>query len=130
MEPDVDASVLVLHHDDEARLSHVKVLEAAGYVTIATDDPHAALDLIEGSARFKLLIAEIRIPASGPHGIAVANMAMLKRHNLKVIFTTDDPSAIPANFVDRRAIATLKKPLAPEVLLAAVKVALGPTSAL
>ena len=32
MEPDVDASILVLHHDDEARLSHVKVLEAAGYV--------------------------------------------------------------------------------------------------
>lgn len=127
--PKKDAvSILVLDDDDGFRRFLATALQGAGYLVVDTGDPMEALQLLDGKRRFELLIADVQLGQSEPHGIAVANMAMLKRRRLKVIFVTGDPDKA-ARMIDRQATPLLSKPIRLASLLTEVRAVLASRAA-
>jgi two-component system, cell cycle sensor histidine kinase and response regulator CckA len=127
--PKKDAvSILVLDDDDGFRRFLATALQGAGYLVVDTGDPMEALQLLDGKRRFELLIADVQLGQSEPHGIAVANMAMLKRRRLKVIFVTGDPDKA-ARMIDRQATPLLSKPIRLASLLTEVRTVLASRAA-
>jgi CheY-like chemotaxis protein len=126
--PTKDAvSILVLDDDDGFRRFIATALQGAGYLVVDTGDPMEALQLLDGRRRFELLIADVQLGQSQPHGIAIANMAMLKQR-LKVIFVTGDPDKA-ARMIDRQATPLLSKPIRLASLLTEVRAVLASRAA-
>jgi CheY-like chemotaxis protein len=120
-------SILVLDDDDGFRRFIATALQGAGYLVVDTGDPMEALQLLDGRRRFELLIADVQLGQSQPHGIAIANMAMLKQR-LKVIFVTGDPDKA-ARMIDRQATPLLSKPIRLASLLTEVRAVLASRAA-
>jgi CheY-like chemotaxis protein len=121
-------SILVLDDDDGFRRFLATALQGAGYLVVDTGDPMEALHLLDGRRRFELLIADVQLGQSQPHGIAIANMAMLKRRRLKVIFVSGDPDKA-AHMIDRQATPLLSKPIRLASLLTEVRAVLASRAA-
>jgi CheY-like chemotaxis protein len=121
-------SILVLDDDDGFRRFLATALQGAGYLVVDTGDPMEALHLLDGRRRFELLIADVQLGQSQPHGIAIANMAMLKRRGLKVIFVSGDPDKA-ARMIDRQATPLLSKPIRLASLLTEVRAVLASRAA-
>jgi CheY-like chemotaxis protein len=121
-------SILVLDDDDGFRRFLATALQGAGYLVVDTGDPMEALQLLDGRRRFELLIADVQLGQSQPHGIAIANMAMLKRRRLKVIFVTGDPDKAE-RMIDRQATPLLSKPIRLASLLTEVRAVLASRAA-
>jgi CheY-like chemotaxis protein len=118
------ASILVLEDDKAFRCFLVQVLRGAAYSVVDTGDANEAIALLSGSTGFDLLIAEIVMPLFQPHGISVGNIAMVRRHGIKVIYITGDPGQVPSGFVDVRQTPLLAKPFSADILLTVVESAL------
>jgi CheY-like chemotaxis protein len=121
-------SILVLDDDDGFRRFLATALQGAGYLVVDTGDPMEALQLLDSRRRFELLIADVQLGQSQPHGLAIANMAMLKRRRLKVIFVTGDPDKA-ARMIDRQATPLLSKPIRLDSLLTEVRAVLASRAA-
>jgi CheY-like chemotaxis protein len=121
-------SILVLDDNDGFRRFLATALQGAGYLVVDTGDPMEALHLLDGRRRFELLIADVQLGQSQPHGIAIANMAMQKRRRLKVIFVTGDPDKA-ARMIDRQATPLLSKPIRLASLLTEVRAVLASRAA-
>jgi CheY-like chemotaxis protein len=121
-------SILVLDDDDGFRRFLATALQGAGYLVVDTGDPMEALHLLDGRRRFEVLIADVQLGQSQPHGIAIANMAMLKRRRLKVIFVSGDPDKA-ARMIDRQATPLLSKPIRLASLLTEVRAVLASRAA-
>jgi DNA-binding LytR/AlgR family response regulator len=83
-----------------------------------------AVTLLSGNTAFDLLIAKIVVPLFQPHGISVGNIAMVRRHGIKVIYITGDPGHVPSGFIDVTQTPLLAKPFDADILLAVVESAL------
>ena len=57
--------------------------------------------------------------------ISVGNIAMVRRHGIKVIYITGDPGQVPSGFIDVRQTPLLAKPFDADILLTVVESALG-----
>ncbi len=78
---------IVLVHDEPAFLVAVgQHLRQEGFDVAAFGDPMKALDALSSAERIEVLITRVQFPAGKPHGVALANMARLRRRDLKVIF--------------------------------------------
>jgi DNA-binding NtrC family response regulator len=125
MAPNARASILVLEDDDAVRRFLVRALTDAGYSAIDTGDANEAITLLSGDAEFDLLIADIKAPLRQPHGIAVGNIARLKRNRIKIIYVTGDPGQVPNGFIDMQETPLLGKPFKVDRLLTTVEAVLG-----
>jgi CheY-like chemotaxis protein len=123
--PSARASILVLDDDDGFRRFLVQALTGAGYSVVDSGDANAVLTILDGSVFFDLLITDIKMPRFQAHGIAVDNMAMLKRRGIKIIYATGDPSQVPRDFIDTAETPLLGKPIRLEVLLETVATVLA-----
>jgi len=127
MAPNSRASILVLEDDDAFRRFLVRALRDAGYSVIDAGDVNEAITLLSGDTEFDLLIADIKAPLHQPHGIAVGNIARLKRNRIKIIYVTGDPGQVPNSFIDMNETPLLGKPFNVDTLLATVKAVLRAT---
>jgi DNA-binding NtrC family response regulator len=118
--PIARASILVLDDDDGFRRFLVQALTGAGYSVVDSGDANAVLTILDGSVFFDLLITDIKMPRFQAHGIAVGNMARMKRRGIKIIYVSGDPSQVPRDFIDTAETPLLGKPVRLEVLLETV----------
>jgi CheY-like chemotaxis protein len=100
-------------------------LRGDGYSVVDSGDANAVLTILDGGISFDLLITDIKMPRFQAHGIAVGNMAMLKRRGIRVIYVTGDPSQVPREFIDTAETPLLGKPIRLEVLLETVATVLA-----
>jgi DNA-binding NtrC family response regulator len=118
--PSARASILVLDDDDGFRRFLVQALSEAGYSVVDSGDANKVLTILDGSIFFDLLITDIKMPRFQAHGIAVGNMAMLKRRGIKIIYVTGDPGQVPRDFSDTAQTPLLGKPIRLEAFLETV----------
>jgi DNA-binding NtrC family response regulator len=118
------ASILVL--DDEAgfRGFVTLALRGAGYSVTDTGDAAEALRLIDSLPELDVLITDIKLSARQPHGIAIGELAKLKRAGAKVIYMSGDPAQIPADFIDESETPLMGKPFRLAELLTVVEAVL------
>jgi DNA-binding response OmpR family regulator len=107
--------ILVVEDSNGLRYSLSRELEAAGYHVEQAQDFRDALEILENGRRIAVLVVDVVLPRV--NGFALARMARLKQHKLKVIYLTgiDD---IPIHEADGPVI---HKPVRPDVLLATVR---------
>ena len=78
---------LVLVHDDPAFTDQcANALRNAGYEVAAFTDPMLALDALDAARTVELLITRIVFTPGKPNGISLANMARLRRRQIRVLF--------------------------------------------
>jgi two-component system cell cycle sensor histidine kinase/response regulator CckA len=122
------ASILVLDDDDAFRSFLVAALTGVGYSVVDTGNANEAIALLNGDAAFDLLIADVKMPSRQPHGIAVGNIARLKRSQIKIIYISGAPGQVPSGFIDTAETPLLGKPITLKTLLSAVEAALAAPS--
>jgi CheY-like chemotaxis protein len=114
------ASILVLEDDEEFRRFLVDGLSNAGYSVVDSGDANEVLAILDGGVSFDLLVTDIMMPPFQPHGIAVGNMAAVKRRGIKIIYITGNLARVPSNLIDTSVTPLLGKPIRMEVLLETV----------
>lgn len=84
---DTSEMILVVEDDPDVRASSAEMLRELGYsVTEAADGP-AALRLLEGEPRIRLLFTDVGLPG-GVNGRQLADEALRRFPQLKILFTT------------------------------------------
>ena len=105
--------ILVVEDDPTFGQALCRVLAHAGYQPVLAADFRSALAVLEGSQPLDLLLTDVVMP-NGVNGMALARMARLRRHGLKVMYLTG--FSIPG--VDEEAIGpVLRKPVDDHVLI-------------
>jgi CheY-like chemotaxis protein len=117
------AHLLVVEDDAAFRRFVVRALESGGFRVTAAENFAAAIKVIEQGDRVDLLISDVGLGPGEPHGIALGNMAQLRRSHLKIIYITGsyDPQLVNQYGAPT---AVLQKPFTAETLIAAVTAAL------
>jgi len=114
------APTILLVDDDEAfRYSAAKAMTDAGFVVVPVADYAGALAILDTEQPVELLVTDIIMPER-IHGFALARMARMRRHAIKVMFITgyDVPTVEGLGKV-------LRKPIGPDELVAEVRAALA-----
>ena|SRR5271166_1774663 len=79
--------ILVVEDDDALRAYTVQLLSELGYYVLEAQHGPEALRLLEGTQQVDLLFTDIVMPG-GMNGRQLADAALLRRSDLKVLFTT------------------------------------------
>ncbi len=118
------AHILVIEDDDSFRSTVVQMLERSGYRATAVPAFAAAIEIIESSERVDLLLTDIHMPAGTPHGVAIAQMAQLRRPSLKVVYMSGSYDITDISpLVDNARI--LQKPFLRNTLIESIEAALA-----
>jgi CheY-like chemotaxis protein len=80
-------TILVVEDDEGARAYCVAALGELGYRVLAASDGPSALRLLEAEPAVSLLFTDVGLPG-GLNGRELADLALGRRPNLKVLFTT------------------------------------------
>lgn len=114
----MSARVLLVDDDDGYRYAMVKLLAKAGFEVVEAADYRQALDILDDKKPLALLVMDIVIPVV--NGFALARMARMRHHNLKVIYVSafDVP-------IDEAIGPVLRKPVDTDILVAEVRKALA-----
>jgi CheY-like chemotaxis protein len=107
--------IIVVHYDAEFLGSAAYTLREAGFEVAPFESSLAAWDVVKQQPGLDLLITKVRVPNGQPHGVALAQVALQHRRDLKVIFLSSDPQ--DAEFTAGLG-ATLSMPLRPAALVA------------
>lgn len=115
------SSVKILVVEDEAanRYGVTRALEQAGFDVRSVPDHREALYVFNSDAPLDLLVTDVVMP-DRVNGFALARMARMKRPDLKVLYMT--AFDVPTDEADGKV---LRKPIADEDLLAAVRACLA-----
>jgi DNA-binding response OmpR family regulator len=87
MDPSHAPTILVVEATPDLRDAVVAGLVAAGYRAIGAGTGDRALRLLEGDPAIALIFTDLLMP--GLDGFKLADMAKLKRPDIKIIYTTD-----------------------------------------
>jgi CheY-like chemotaxis protein len=114
----MSARVLVVDDDDAYRYATVKTLIEAGLDVVEAPDYRQALDILDDKQPLALLVMDVVIPVV--NGFALARMARMRHHNLKVIYVSafDVPTTEAIG-------AVLRKPVTGDALMVEVRKALA-----
>jgi signal transduction histidine kinase len=104
-------TVLVVEDDDRVRRFSVDALTDLGYATLEASSAAAALELIEAHPEIVVLFTDVVMPQT--HGRALAEEALRRRPDLKVLFTTGYARDV---LRDETGLALLPKPFTLEQL--------------
>jgi DNA-binding NtrC family response regulator len=118
------ASITILAVDDDADILMLctAILRRAGYNVIAASTAAKALQALNENPSINLLFTDIKMPKID--GFVLADMAMVRRPNLKVIYATgfgDQVDTLPGI----RHGPILNKPYSPERLREEVRLVLA-----
>jgi two-component system cell cycle sensor histidine kinase/response regulator CckA len=105
----------VVEDDDWTRYSIARLLTDDGFDVLQVPDYRKALTILEDGGSLDLLLTDLVLP--GVNGFALARMARMRHHNLKVVYVTayDD---IPTS----EAVGPIiRKPIEAETLLRIVQ---------
>ena len=80
-------TILVVEDHDDLRTYSTGVLRDLGYNVLEAHNGRAALDLLQATSHVDLLFTDVVLP-DGMHGRALADEAVRRRPELKVLFTT------------------------------------------
>jgi DNA-binding NtrC family response regulator len=90
------ATIVVVHDEPESLGEITEGLRSAGYDVAAFLDPLAAIAALE---RARVLITRVQFTRGRPHGIALAQMAQVRRPGIKLVFT-----ALPEYELEAKAL--------------------------
>jgi CheY-like chemotaxis protein len=79
-------AILVVEDDDDVRAFISETLEELNYVVLQASDAPAALQALDDAGHVDLLLTDVILP--GPNGRELANAALRKHPELKVLFMT------------------------------------------
>jgi DNA-binding NtrC family response regulator len=85
--PKMPDRILVIEDDEPTRYAYERALSRAGYRTHGYASYFDAAEEIDKGAG-ALLVVDLQLPPSTPHGLAVARMARQHRPGLPIIFVT------------------------------------------
>jgi CheY-like chemotaxis protein len=121
---DHERPVVLLIDDDEAfRYAIARQLEATGIVVLPAADYRDALPILDGTQTVDLMLTDIVLPG-GPHGFALAQMAILRRRGLPVMYITGHAELMrnqPYSVLGK----VICKPVEADVLAAEIRSALA-----
>jgi DNA-binding NtrC family response regulator len=117
--------VLVVEDDEQVRVLAESIIEETGHETLTAANVEEALALIDGDQPIDLLFADVELWGNGHGGIELAQQAVEKRPNLKVLYTTGAgvTDGMRALFVEESLF--LPKPYKPDALIQIVNEQLG-----
>ena len=121
--PRAEAGETVLIVDDElaVRMLAREVLEELGYMALEAADGPTGLALLNSKQRIDLLITDVGLPG-GMNGRQMADAALLKRPDLKVLFITGyAETAVVGNGHLPAGMHVMTKPFALEALAFRIK---------
>lgn len=81
------ADIIMIHDDPRFIEEAAAALRSAGNDIATFRDPMEALNAVEAAQHFDILITRVRFAPGRPNGVALANMTLLKRPGIKVLFT-------------------------------------------
>jgi len=93
-------TILVVEDDQTFAFALDRCLREADFEVLRAADSLEALRHLESDHRLDLLLADIRMPAGQPHGIALSMMARVRRPRLPVIFMSGYPGLIKEGRLD------------------------------
>lgn len=118
-------TILIVEADDALREGMASALAEAGFEVETHPDYRGALALLDSAAPLDCMITALVLPKGTPHGIALGNMALVKRPRLPLLFVAT--SMEEAEWVDeRRRPLVLLRPFGTEALLQAIERVCGP----
>jgi CheY-like chemotaxis protein len=118
--------VLVVDDEPTVRMLVTEVLQQSGYHAIEASDGPTALKILHSNARIDMLIADVGLPG-GINGRQVADAAVAKRRELKVLFITGyAENAAVGNESFYYDVKVLTKPFTINELCAKMQDILGP----
>src|SRR5205807_774923 len=79
--------ILIVDNDEGLRLLAAELIEQAGYAALAASRASDALLLLEKDPTIALLLTDIMMPAI--NGFVLADMAIIRWPQLRVIYTSD-----------------------------------------
>jgi hypothetical protein len=80
------ARIVVAHTDSEFLSDTLCGLRSSGYDAVGFSDSNAALAALEAAERVEILVTRVVFAQGTPHGVALAQMARLRRRGIKVLF--------------------------------------------
>jgi DNA-binding NtrC family response regulator len=83
----VPARIVLVHDDEEFAIAATIALRNAGYDVATFTDSALALDALLSAKSVELLVTRMQFGPRKPAGGALARMTMMKRSELKVVFT-------------------------------------------
>jgi len=114
-------TLLVVDDDHETRDFVVHTLEDDGYAVTAVSTSMDCLKLLDSGAIFDLLIVDVAMPPSTPHGFALGRMAMLRNRHQKILYLSAVLDTLPENEVESPGGPILGKPVKPLEFLDTVR---------
>lgn len=116
------ATVLLVEGDDQVRVLAESCLEEQGHDVLSAGTAAGALALLEKSPNVDVLFTNIDLKGKVAAGIELAQDALQRKSNLKVLYTTerDLTDGMKARFV--KSSAFLVKPYTVEQLLTTLSV--------
>ena len=114
-----EARVLLVEDDANVRRGLERILRSGGYAIESAWDLSSALELLESSNAFDLLVSDVSLP--GPSGVVVAERVRGRIEGLPVIFLSGNPGDLLESW-DCEAVGTsfIQKPFLPKTLLSEV----------
>jgi CheY-like chemotaxis protein len=109
-------TILVVEDDDRVRRFSIDALRDLGYVTLEASSAAAALALVDRHPEIAVLFTDVVMPQT--HGRALAEEALRRRPDLKVLFTTGYARDV---LRDDPGVALLPKPFTLEQLSAKLR---------
>jgi PAS domain S-box-containing protein len=113
-------TILVVEDDTDVRAFICETLRDLDYGVLQASDARSALKVLDGDTHIDLLLTDVILP--GPNGRELANAALLKRPDLKVLFMTGySRNAIVHQGRLDEGVQLIQKPLTLATLAAKVR---------
>jgi PAS domain S-box-containing protein len=114
-------TVLVVDDEPTIRMLVTEVLEELGYAAIEARDGASGLSILRSDARVDLLVTDVGLPG-GMNGRQMADMARVRRPDLKVLFITGyAENAVVGNGHLEHGMHVMTKPFAMEALATRIR---------
>jgi CheY-like chemotaxis protein len=116
------ATVLLVEGDDQVRVLAESYLEEQGHEVLSAGSAPGALALLDKTSQLDLLFTDVDLKDEIAAGIELAQQAVKRKANLKVLYTTDRSltDGMKARFAKNSAF--LPKPYTVEQLLTTLSV--------
>lgn len=115
------STVLVVEDDAVCRELVVRILEDAGYLVRAVRTSFDCLNLLGGGEAFDLVVSDVVMPKSVPHGFALGRMLRTRHPGQKLLYLTGYIDTLPSSELSTVDAPVLVKPVPVPELLDAVR---------
>jgi CheY-like chemotaxis protein len=105
------SSILVVDDDPQTRDVMVKILEDQGHLVTAAETSFVCLDLLSKGATFHLIIIDIVMPPSTPHGFALGRMIRVSNRQQKLLYISGQVEMLPSRELSGANAPVLPKPI-------------------